>query len=45
MTSQPRKQTTAINIMLNVSRSKGNQAMKFLSVTPILHDQKIKTKI
>ena len=29
MTSQPRKQTIAINIMLNVSRSKGNQAMKF----------------
>ena len=29
MTSQPRKQTIAINIMLNVSRSKDNQAMKF----------------
>ena len=29
MTSQPGKQTTAINILPNISRRKGNQTMKF----------------
>ena len=29
MTSQPRKQTSAIHILPNISRSKGNQTMKF----------------
>ena len=29
MTSQPGKQTTAIHMPLNISRSKDNQAMKF----------------
>ena len=29
MTSQPGKQTIAIHIFPNISRSKGNQAMKF----------------
>ena len=29
MTSQPKKQTVAIHILPNISRSKGNQAMKF----------------
>ena len=29
MTSQPGKQTIAIHILPNISRSKGNQAMKF----------------
>ena len=29
MTSQPRKQTIAVHILLNVSRSKGNETMKF----------------
>ena len=29
MTSQPRKQTTAMNTLPNISRSKGNQTMKF----------------
>ena len=29
MTSQPGKQTSAIRILLNISRSKGNQTMKF----------------
>ena len=29
MTSQPRKQTIAIHISTNISRSKGNQTMKF----------------
>ena len=29
MTSQPGKQTIAIQILPNISRSKGNQAMKF----------------
>ena len=29
MTSQPRKQTIAIHILANISRSKGNQTMKF----------------
>ena len=29
MTSQPQKQTVAIHILPNISRSKGNQAMKF----------------
>ena len=29
MTSQSGKQTVAINILSNISRSKGNQAMKF----------------
>ena len=29
MMSQPGKQTIAIHILLNISRSKGNQAMKF----------------
>ena len=29
MTSQTRKQTIAIHILTNISRSKGNQAMKF----------------
>ena len=29
MTSQPGKQTTTIYILLNISRSKGKQTMKF----------------
>ena len=29
MTSQPKKQTVAIHILPNITRSKGNQAMKF----------------
>ena len=29
MTSQPGKQTIAIHILTNISRSKGNQTMKF----------------
>ena len=29
MTSQPWEQTIAIHILTNISRSKGNQAMKF----------------
>ena len=29
MTSQPGKQTIAINILPNISKSKGNQKMKF----------------
>ena len=29
MTSQPGKQTNAIQILPNISRSKGNQTMKF----------------
>ena len=29
MASQPRKQTTAIHILPNMSRSKGNQTIKF----------------
>ena len=29
MTSQPKKQTVGIHILPNISRSKGNQAMKF----------------
>ena len=29
MTSQPGLQTTAIQIMANISKSKGNQSMKF----------------
>ena len=29
MISQPGKQTIAIHILLNISRSKGNQTMKF----------------
>ena len=29
MTSQPGKQTIAIHILPNISRTKGNQAMKF----------------
>ena len=29
MTSQPGEQTIAIHIMSNISRSKGNQAIKF----------------
>ena len=29
MTSQPGKQTIAIDILSNISRSKGNQTMKF----------------
>ena len=29
MTSQPAQQTIAIHILPNISRSKGNQAMKF----------------
>ena len=29
MMSQPRKQTIAVHILLNISRSKGNQTMKF----------------
>ena len=29
MTLQPEKQTTAINILPNILRSKGNQTMKF----------------
>ena len=29
MTSKPGKQTMAINILSNISRIKGNQAMKF----------------
>ena len=29
MTSQPEKQTTALHILPNISRSKDNQTMKF----------------
>ena len=29
MTSQPRKQTVAVDIFLNMSRSKHNQTMEF----------------
>ena len=29
MTSEPSKQTTAIHILPNISRSKGSQTMKF----------------
>ena len=29
MTSQPEKQTTALHILTNISRSKDNQTMKF----------------
>ena len=29
MTSQPRKQTIAIHILANISRSKGSQTIKF----------------
>ena len=29
MTSQPGKQTIAVHILTNISRNKGNQAMKF----------------
>ena len=29
MTSQPRKQTITIHILPNISRTKGNQTMKF----------------
>ena len=29
MTSQPGSQTTAVHMLLNISRSKGNQVMKF----------------
>ena len=29
MTSQPGQQTTAIHMLTNISRSKGNQVMKF----------------
>ena len=32
MTSQPGKQTIAIHILPNISRSKGNQTMKFVKV-------------
>ena len=33
MTSQPDQQTIAINILINFSRSKGNQTMKFGQLT------------
>ena len=33
MTSQPGKQTIAIHILPNISRSKGSQTMKFVQVT------------
>ena len=33
MTSQPWKQTVAIHILLNISRSKGNQTKKFGQLT------------
>ena len=33
MTSQPGKQTIAIQILLNISRRKGNQTMKFGQLT------------
>ena len=33
MTSQPEKQTIAIHILLNISRRKGNQTMKFGQLT------------
>ena len=33
MTSQLGKQTTAIHILLNISRSKDNQTMKFSQLT------------
>ena len=39
MTSQPVKQTTAIHILPNISRSKGNQAMKF---GPLITDRNMK---
>ena len=33
MTSQPGKQTIAIHVLPNISRSKGNQTMKFGQLT------------
>ena len=33
MTSQPGQQTVAINILINFSRNKGNQTMKFGQLT------------
>ena len=32
MTSQPGQKTIAIHILLNISRSKGNQTMKFIQL-------------
>ena len=32
MTSQPEKQTIAIHILRNISRSEGNQTMKFVQL-------------
>ena len=37
MVSQPGKQTIVKHILTNISRSKGNQTMKFLSVNRMQH--------
>ena len=37
MASQPGKQTIVKHILTNISRSKGNQTMKFLSVNRMQH--------
>ena len=33
MTSRPEKETVAVHVLSNISRSKGNQAMKLLDNT------------
>ena len=49
MTSQPGKQTIAIHILLIISRSEGNQTMKFgqlmeYNMRNMLHTKKIEIK-
>ena len=46
MSSQPGLQTIAIQILPNISQSKGNQTMRFECVLQlfVLHGQKVKTK-
>ena len=39
MIAQPGKQKTAMHILLNISRSKGNQAMKFSHLIGYKHEE------
>ena len=47
MTSQPEKQVLAIHILPNISKSEGNQAMKFFEMKYLLknHTQNVVVKL
>ena len=45
VTSQPGKQVIAIHILLNISKSKGNQTIKFGQLTEFCHSENVAEKL